>query len=176
MAGERSCSDSAADSDSAAAPKRALARRPSMFPGVDTTKPALEESQAKAPMVVAPMRAAGETVDIDALLPDHVALRVQADIAAATRGGWGVSSTAPLAPAPPAPAPVPATASPIVSPLWGACRPIRWRWLMPCQMLLLSYHQLSPEAGLVCTPLVIVGIQQLRACVCVCMCGRGLAA
>eukprot|EP00955_Chlamydomonas_euryale_P018682 199308-Chlamydomonas_euryale.AAC.1 len=76
MAGKRSCSDSAADSDSAAAPKRAQPR-PSMFPGVDVTKPVLEESRAKAPMVVATMRAAGETLDIDALISEHVAATEQ---------------------------------------------------------------------------------------------------
>eukprot|EP00955_Chlamydomonas_euryale_P028065 295729-Chlamydomonas_euryale.AAC.1 len=50
-------------------------------------------------MVVAPMRAAGETLDINALLSEHVAateqlrddhaLRVQADIATAMRVGCG---------------------------------------------------------------------------------------
>eukprot|EP00955_Chlamydomonas_euryale_P071275 361014-Chlamydomonas_euryale.AAC.1 len=77
-----------------------------MFPGVDTTKPALDESRAKAPMVIALMRAAG----------------VQADIAAATHGGVWLAPP-PLATAPPAPAPVPTTALPIVSPLLGGVSP-----------------------------------------------------
>eukprot|EP00955_Chlamydomonas_euryale_P085100 364052-Chlamydomonas_euryale.AAC.5 len=74
------------------------------------------------------MRAARETLDIDALLSEHDAateqprddhaLRVEADIAAATHGGVWLAPS-PLAPAPPAPAPVPATALPIVSPLLG---------------------------------------------------------
>eukprot|EP00955_Chlamydomonas_euryale_P115692 366369-Chlamydomonas_euryale.AAC.13 len=73
------------------------------------------------------MRAARETLDIDALLSEHVAateqphddyaLRVQADIAAATSGEvW-------LAPPPLAPAPVLATALHIVSPLLGGVSP-----------------------------------------------------
>eukprot|EP00955_Chlamydomonas_euryale_P103916 365532-Chlamydomonas_euryale.AAC.7 len=104
MAGERSGSNSAADSDSTAAPKRAQPGGRPCFPVCSR-----------------------KTLDIDALISQHVAateqprddhgLRAKADIAAATRGGvW-------LAPPPLAPEPVPATALPIVSPLLGGVSP-----------------------------------------------------
>eukprot|EP00955_Chlamydomonas_euryale_P110715 366017-Chlamydomonas_euryale.AAC.5 len=124
----------------------------SMIPGVDTTKPALEESRAKAPMVVAPMRAAGETLDIEALLSEHVAateqprddhaLRVQADIAAATRGGVWLAPP-PLAPAPPAPAPVA-----LATALAKAAADSKLPFSDPRVMVLALTHLTGPKGGI----------------------------
>uniref|UniRef100_A0A7R9VD04 Uncharacterized protein n=1 Tax=Chlamydomonas euryale TaxID=1486919 RepID=A0A7R9VD04_9CHLO len=125
-----------------------------MFPGVDATKSDLEVSGAKAPMVEAHRRAAGETLDIDALLSAHAAatvqprddhaLRVQTDIAAATRGVVWLAPV-PLVPAPPAPTPVPASALPIVSPLLGCMPPddVAGSWHLPYMLIFAAMRCVS---------------------------------